>query len=89
MYKEPESPNEGACLRYVMNRYHQVWSRVQTVQNILGAGTTKRVGGVFETHGEPESPQEGACIRYMVNRHLRMRGVLNMYDFPESPNQGA
>ena len=28
IYEEPELPNEGACVRYIMNRRHQMRRRV-------------------------------------------------------------
>ena len=31
MYEEPEPPNEGACLRYMMNRYLQMRGRVKDI----------------------------------------------------------
>ena len=51
IHDEPESPNEGACLRYMMNRNNRQMGR----------------GRVFKIDDEPESPNEGACLRYMMN----------------------
>ena len=31
----------------------------------------------------------GPYLRYMMNRNRHMRGVLNIYDEPESPSDGG
>ena len=81
MYDEPESPNEGAFLRYMMNRNRQI----------------RRQFKIHDIYDETESPNEGACLRYMMNRNRRMRGVLKIYHEElecsmmgrESPNERA
>ena len=40
-------------------------------------------------HEEPESPHEEVVLRYMVSENRQMRDVFNMYDEPETPNEGA
>ena len=60
MYDEPESPNEGLRLGYIMNRHRQ-----------MGGGGVFRIydenwnrpndGDMFKMYDEPDSPNEGAA----------------------------
>ena len=60
---EPESPNEGACLRYMLKR-----------NDPMRGGVASPNEGACRKHFEPESPNEGACLRYVLDRNRRMRG---------------
>ena len=51
IYDEPESPNEGACLKAVMNRNRQMRGRVSDIN-----------GEIFD---EPQSRNEGMHLRCM------------------------
>ena len=66
IYVEPESPNEGGCLRYILNRNRRSPMR--------GLEPESKIGGVFKIYVEPKSPNEGSCLRYMMNRYSQMRG---------------
>ena len=86
---EPEPPNEGACLRCVMNLDRQTglaqWGE-RGVFKICDEGGFK----IYDD--EPEAPQEGACVfepeshkggrgaclRYVMNRSCHMRGVFKI-----------
>ena len=59
IYNEPEQPNEGACLRYKMNRSRQV--RGPYLRCMMNRNRQMKGGGVFKIYDEPESPYEGAC----------------------------
>ena len=59
IYDEPEQPNEGACLRYKMNRSRQV--RGPYLRYMMNRNRQMKGGGVFKIYDEPESPYEGAC----------------------------
>ena len=59
----PESPNEGACLKYIVKRNRQMMGR--------------------------ESPNEGPCLRYMMNLESPNEGAFKIYDEPESPDEIA
>ena len=55
IYDEPESPSEGACSRYMINRYRR-YRKVFVYTNICIYLMTGRVCD------DPESPNEGACV---------------------------
>ena len=70
-YEEPESPNEGACVRYMMNPNRQMGGGVGRVSDPEspneGAACVRYMmnrnrqmkGGVFKISDEPESRKRG------------------------------
>ena len=77
IYEEPELPNEGACVRYIMNRRHQMRRRVVDIY-------------IYIYYEEPDSSNAGACLRYMMNWIPPSKGgVFKICDEPESPNERA
>ena len=75
MYDRPQSPNEGACLRHMLNRNRQM--RGPVLRYMLNRNRP--------TRGRVASPNDGACLRYILNRLRQMRGVFKIYVEPESP----
>ena len=59
IYDEPESPNEGACLRYMMKDEAEARNE--------GACLTKYMMS-------RNRQMRGACLRYMMIRNRQMRG---------------
>ena len=92
MCDEPESPNEGAPLRYVihmMNRggVFKIYDYDEPEAQIEGACLRHMMSGISNAR---------ACLRYMMNRNCQMRGrvinregVLKINHAPESSNEGA
>ena len=56
-YGVPESPNEGACLRYMMNRNRQ--KKGACLRYMVNGHRRMRA----RVKDEAESPNEGACLR--------------------------
>ena len=52
---EPESPNEGACLRSMMNPNRRM--RVVFIRFIMN--WNRQMTGQFKIYDEPESPNDG------------------------------
>ena len=62
IFDEPESPNEGECLRYgyiLIYIYIYIYMCDDDHQH---------------HHDVQEAPQEGACLRYIIDRSRQMRG---------------
>ena len=70
MCVEAESPNEGAWLRYMMNRKHHLSDEPESPN--VGAclrymlKRNRQMKGQFKIYDEPESPNEGACFRFLM-----------------------
>ena len=60
MYDEPESPDDGACLRYVMSWKRRVRGRayISYMEN-----RNRQMMGVFK-----------GCLRYIMNRNRQTSG---------------
>ena len=58
IYADPESPNEGACLRHMMNRNRQMTGQFKSLRYVMN--WNRQMMG-------RESPNEGARLRYMFN----------------------
>ena len=73
MYEEPELPNEGACVRYFMNRRRQMRRRVVDIlRNRIRQIQMREHVKIYD---EPDSPSKGgACLRYVMNRNRQMSG---------------
>ena len=53
MYDEPESPNEGACLRCMINRNRHM--RGPYLRYMMNRNRQMRGGGVFKIYDDSES----------------------------------
>ena len=61
----PESLSDGACLRYMMNRFANQGACCRDMMNPPNKGGVLNVHDERNRqHDEPESPNEGACLRY-------------------------
>ena len=66
IYLEPESPNERACLRYMLNRNRQM--RGGGLRYMLNRNRRSPMRGRVLCV-EPKSPNEGLCLRFMMSRN--------------------
>ena len=66
IYDESQTPNEGACLSYMMNRNRQMRKRGYMMD-------PNRQRRVFKIYDDSESPTEGACSRHVMSPNHRMR----------------
>ena len=68
MYDEPESSEEGACLRYMLNPSRQMKGSVETYEEPESPNEGACVRYIMNPNR-----QMGACFRWMFNRHRQRR----------------
>ena len=66
IYLEPESPNEGPCLIFMLNRYRQ--TKGGCLRYMLNRNRRSPMRGRVLCV-EPKSPNEGLCLRFMMSRN--------------------
>ena len=69
IYDEPESPNEGACLRHMTRSVFRIYDEPESPN-------TGRFVCVLKIYDELEPQHEGARLRYSMmsrNRHMKRR----------------
>ena len=84
MCVESGSPNEGACLRYVMNRDRLTGGLFK----ICDGSAWPQEGGELKICHQLGSLNEGVFFRYVI-RDRKGTGVFKILDQPGSSHEGA